>query len=150
MANKRGNPNWKKGVSQNPGGRPKNVTPVADYRRMLDSHIPEILNKAIELAKGGDTTMIKVCLDRVLPAMRPRDEPVELKEMQSISLAEQGRFVLSAMAQGKLNTDEAQSLLSALANQAKLEEATEVVERIERIEEKLKIGLPNPNQAQIS
>ncbi len=128
---------WKKGQSGNPKGRIKGYTPVSTYRKMLDSHIPEILNKAIEMAKSGDNAMIKLCVDRIIPTMRPRDEPVQLKEFEGLSLAEQGRFVLSAMAQGRLNTDEASSLLNALANQAKLEESLDFETRLKVLETKV-------------
>lgn len=54
--NKGGNPAWVKGVSGNPGGRPKKGFTVGDIIRakVTDNDWDEILDKTIELAKQGD------------------------------------------------------------------------------------------------
>lgn len=76
---KRGNPNLVPGVSGNPAGRPKgskNRTTL--LKQAIDGQLTEelskdasdILQKTIELAKEGDTTCIKILMDRLMPIIR--------------------------------------------------------------------------------
>jgi hypothetical protein len=69
----RGRP-WPKGVSGNPGGRPRRGQALADLLRAeLDKAGPDgrsrgerIARKLVELAEGGDVRAIRECYDRVL------------------------------------------------------------------------------------
>src|SRR5215216_6798668 len=69
-----GNPAWEPGVSGNPAGKPKgarNKTTLA-MEALLDGDAEAITQKAIELAKGGDITAIRLCLDRLCPPRKDR------------------------------------------------------------------------------
>lgn len=79
---KRGNPNLVKGVSGNPAGKPKGIKNKATLiKQAIEAELTEqlaydanaILQKTIELAKGGDTTCIKILMDRLLPVMKASD-----------------------------------------------------------------------------
>lgn len=84
----KGNPSLYKGMpSLNPKGRPKGS--VGKYtqlsRELMSERGPEIVNKVIELAMEGDTTCLKMCLDRILPPKR--DVEVKHEGGQSINIS---------------------------------------------------------------
>lgn len=54
---------WPKGVSGNPGGRPKTVQRL---KALLEPHLDEIAAKVIEQAKAGDLPALKEYLDRLV------------------------------------------------------------------------------------
>ena len=58
---------WKGGESGNPNGRPIGTGRVDQYRRLLDPHVPDLLDILVEKAKGGDLTALRLVLDRVYP-----------------------------------------------------------------------------------
>ncbi len=65
---------FRPGQSGNPAGRPKgsrNKTTIA-IEVLINGAAPDIANKAIELARAGDTSMIRALLDRVAPQRRDR------------------------------------------------------------------------------
>jgi len=66
IKNKRGNPNWKKGKSGNPNGRPKKGLAIAERIReaLTDEDWLEIIAKATEQAKAGDKAARDFLLDR--------------------------------------------------------------------------------------
>ncbi|MGB8669027.1 MAG: DUF5681 domain-containing protein [Pseudolabrys sp.] len=60
---------FKPGKSGNPSGKPKgarNKTTVA-REKLLDDDAATITSKAIELAKNGDLTALRLCLERIIP-----------------------------------------------------------------------------------
>ena len=70
---------FQSGQSGNPAGRPKGARGKATIlaEGLLDVEAREIIQAAIELAKGGDVSAIRVCLDRIAP--RKRDRPVDFE-----------------------------------------------------------------------
>ncbi|MGH8606516.1 MAG: DUF5681 domain-containing protein [Gammaproteobacteria bacterium] len=70
---------WKEGRSGNPSGKPKGATDKRTALRALFApHAQELVTKAIELAKSGDTTALRLCWERLCPPLRAQDERVEL------------------------------------------------------------------------
>ncbi len=67
--------------------------------------------------------------------VRPRDEPVELGELQG-TLTEQGQGILAAMGRGQFGASEAGRLLQALAAQARITEVGELEQRIQALEQR--------------
>ena len=75
-----------KGVSGNPKGKPKGTKARTTLLRMAieemtlretAGQMPEIVQKALEMAKMGDQAIIKLLLSDVLKAARVQDRPEE-------------------------------------------------------------------------
>lgn len=127
---------FEKGKSGNAKGRPKSMTATL-LRQAINNDMPDILNKLIELAKGGDVQAIKLVLERVCPALKPQAVPISLTVCDS--LAEQGNEIIRATMQGQIPPDIGSQLITALSNQGKLIELQEMQERLQRIEKQLEL-----------
>lgn len=126
---------FRKGESGNPGGRPKGIRDKRlRYRELLAPHAEALINKAVELAKGGDVQALRLCLERVCAPIRARDEAVEFDLPANGGMTDTGHAILQAAAAGQLLSGQAQQLLAALASQAKLIETDELTRRIEALE----------------
>jgi hypothetical protein len=123
---------FEKGKSGNVKGRPPSHITAARVRKSLADDLPDILTKLVEMAKDGDTTAIKLILDRVCPAIKPQALPVNLPIVES--LAGQGQEVIRATMTGKIPPDIGSQLITALSNQGKLVEFQELADRLARIE----------------
>ena len=128
---------FKPGQTGNPNGRPKDKTPATLLRKSIIGEMPEIINKLVELAKGGDVAAAKVLLDRCVPALKPQAMPINLPV--NGTLAEQGGEIIRATMAGQIPPDIGSQLITALSNQGKLVEWQELTERLSRIEKKLEL-----------
>lgn len=126
---------FKPGESGNPQGRPAGQTPGAKIRAAIEKESSEILAAVIIAAKNGDMAAARMLMDRIVPPLKPTTAAVQLPGTISQSLAAQGASVISATLSGSLPPDSAQQLLSALAAQARITEVTELVSRIEALEQ---------------
>lgn len=130
---------FKPGQSGNPNGRPlgaRNRTTLA-VEALLDGEAEELTRKAIALAKAGDLTALRLCLERVCPPRKERPVSFALLPLNSAADAKQASAaILKAVADGELTPGEAAELSRLLDRYTRVLEASEFEERLRRLEAK--------------
>jgi hypothetical protein len=134
--NQRGRP-FVKGQSGHPAGKPKGArhrtTLAADA--LLDGEAEALTRKAIELALGGDTIALRLCLDRILPPRRERPMSFELLRLQSAAdTAAAMATITAAVAAGDIMLGEAAQLAKLVETFVKAIEANEFDQRLRALE----------------
>ena len=133
----RGRP-FERGKSGNPNGRPKgarnNATVLAEA--LLDGEANAITRKLIDKALEGDTTALRLCLERLLPPRRGRPVASELpKKIETAADAvHASSLVLKACAAGDLSPGEATEIMSMITSHVRLVETTEIEARVTALE----------------
>jgi hypothetical protein len=108
----RGRP-FRPGESGNPAGKAKGtrnrVTMLLEA--LLEGEAEEIARKAVELAKKGDGSALRACLDRLLPKKRDRFVPFEMPSIEKTQdLRKASAAIIAAVAAGELTPSEASDL----------------------------------------
>jgi hypothetical protein len=126
---------FRKGQSGNPNGRPRGSGKSAQLRRAIEKDAPDIISALAKAAKDGDTAAAKLLLDRVLPSLRPVDQPAPLP--LSTDIGQAGRDVLVALRDGTLGPDAGAKILQAVGALSRIIETEELSKRIEALEKNL-------------
>lgn len=130
---------FKKGKSGNPAGRRPGTGEVAKLRAAIAERVPDLIGTLIERALGGDVGAARLLLERVVPPLKATEEPAALT-LPDGTLTDQGKAVLSAVADGTLAPGQGAALLTSLGALAKLTEVDEFERRIAALEERSKPG----------
>jgi len=104
----RGRP-FEKGQSGNPAGRPPGMGKRATQamQLLLDGEAQALTRKAVELALDGNTTALRMCLDRIGPPRRQRTVPIKLPPMRDAAdLAGTMTAIIAAAGEGAISPDE--------------------------------------------
>ena len=131
---------WKKGESGNPAGKKtgtRHRTTLA-VERLLDGEGEELTRKAIELAKDGDLTALKLCLERICPPRKSRPISLDLpdvKTSEGVSLAQTS--VVQAVGEGEITPEEGQVLSNILESRRKSIETVEHEQRLVELEKRV-------------
>lgn len=126
---------FKPGQSGNPQGRPKD-TRTASLRALLAPHAPELVAKAVQLARDGDTTALRLCLERILPPLKGKDTAVSIPAIADAqTLADKALAVIDAAAAGAITPTEAATLMQSLTGLSRVIETDELEKRIAALEE---------------
>ncbi|WP_460452613.1 DUF5681 domain-containing protein [Alsobacter sp. SYSU BS001988] len=127
------------GQSGNPNGKPKgarNATTLA-MEALLEGEAEALARKAVDLALAGDVTALRLCMDRLCPTRKDRTVAFHLPEIASAADAKHAASaILDAVAAGDLTPLEAADVVKVLETYTKILEATELEERLARLEEK--------------
>lgn len=129
-------PAWRPGESGNPKGRPPGTGAVAKLRAAIEQDIPEILQSLVTAAKAGDTQAARILIERVIPAVKPQEQPQALALPTAGNLTEQGRAVLQAVADGVLAPGQGSQLIGGIASLARVTEIDELAARVAALEGK--------------
>lgn len=100
----RGRP-FRRGQSGNPSGKPKGArhkTTLA-VQALLEGEAEAISRKAIELAKAGDMTAIRLVLERILPQRKDAPVKFDLPEANTVEdVARAMSHVMQMVGEGEL------------------------------------------------
>lgn len=129
---------FQKGQSGNPAGRPagsrNKMTLAADA--ILDGDAEAITRKAVEMALGGDTVAMRLCMERIAPARKDRPVMFTLPPITtSADVVKASSALLEAVAVGDLTPSEAAELGKLVAAHVQAIEVTEIQARLARLEE---------------
>ena len=125
---------FQKGQSGNPAGKPKGAKDKRTaLRELLQPHAAQLVQKAVKLALDGDTTALRICIDRIIPAAKAKDSPISLEGLTG-SPTEQAQAVVNALTTGALTPDEANSVMTVLTAQMRVIEVDELEKRIAALE----------------
>jgi hypothetical protein len=128
---------FKPGQSGNPAGRPRGsrhkVTLAIEA--MLDGEAEALTRKALDLALAGDLTALRLCLDRIAPPRKDRPVAFALPALTAAADAvKASAAIVEAVAIGDLTPSEAGDLSRVVEAFTRTLEATELEQRIERLE----------------
>ncbi|MFL9916404.1 hypothetical protein PQR75_13635 [Paraburkholderia fungorum] len=121
------------GVSGNPGGRLS-----AAHRRLrelMEADIELFYAQLVAGAKAGDATCLRIYFDRIVPALKPGNLPMQLPALFAANtLTEATRAITDAVARAELSIEDGAKLLAGLGAVIKVEEHDEVMRRLEALE----------------
>lgn len=125
---------FKKGVSGNPTGRKKGLTPRGKFRQQVDDALPLIIDELVKSARAGDMAAAKMILDRCIPALKPTSDGATLKLKAGADLVARGEAIITAATSGDLPIEQAKTLMDILSSQRAIVEQAEMIDRHERLE----------------
>lgn len=123
---------WKPGQSGNPAGRKPGSEVV---RQLLEPHRADLVQKAVSLALAGDSTALRICIDRLAPPPRAESPKVSIPALANApTLSAKSEAIIGAVAAGDLSADTASMLLQAMAAACKVVECEDFERRLRALE----------------
>jgi Family of unknown function (DUF5681) len=126
------------GVSGNPKGRPQGSRSKATLlaEALIDGQSELLVQKAVDMALGGDASVMRALLDRLVPPRRERPVSIELPKIETAKeLIEASSALMKSVAEGEIVPGEAASLSTLIANVAQAISTADLADRIAKLEE---------------
>ena len=126
-----------KGKSGNPKGRTRGSRNKATEAAalLLAGEAEALTRKAVELALEGDTTALRLCLERIYPAPKDRPVAVDLPPVETAAdLPRATAALLAAVARGAITPQEGNALAAIVAAHGKAVDVAEIDARITALE----------------
>ncbi len=120
------------------GGRPKgarNRTTVA-MEALLEGEAEKLTRKVLDMALEGDTTAMRLCMDRLMPARKDRHVPFALPKLEIAADAVKASAALvEAVAAGDLTPSEAGELSKLVEGFTRAADLHDIQARLEKLEQ---------------
>lgn len=118
-------------------GKPKGSRHKATQavERILAGSGRELTKKALEMALSGDTTALRLCIERIAPVRR--DNPVEFDLPRMTNAAEAAKAasaVINAVSKAEITPLEGAAVMSLIESFRKTLETTDIEKRIKALE----------------
>ena len=94
-----------------------------------------VSKKCLLMAMNGDSTALRLCMERVLPARKSLPLQFKLPKMQSAAeLPQAAQAILQAVAKGQLSPDEGAAVMALLETYRETLVTAEIAQRVEILE----------------
>lgn len=123
---------WTKGTCGNKTGRPAGAGWTQRTREELRAMCEPLIERLFAQAMAGDVGTSKLLLERAIAPARPGDEAVRLKVGDG--LAAKSEAIIGAALTGKIGTQQASELLTALAAAARVADLADTESRLQALE----------------
>jgi hypothetical protein len=136
--NRRGRP-FERGESGNPNGRPKGSRNriTAALEELIEARGEALVEKAFEKALQGDSPMLRVLLNRVVPRSRDRTVEFAIPEIKTAADAHSASSaIIAACSRGELSPSEASDVMSLISMHVNTIKAVEFEQRLCALEGK--------------
>jgi uncharacterized protein DUF5681 len=128
------------GQSGNPAGKPKGTRHRATLavEALLEGEADKLTRKAVDLALAGDTTALRLCLERIAPPRKDRAVAFALPDLVNAEDAVRAMAALvGAVAAGELTPSEASELSRLVEVFTKAADTHELQQRLTTLEDRL-------------
>lgn len=129
---------FRAGQSGNPAGKAtgtRNRTTVA-LEKLLDDEADALTRTAIDLAKGGDTVALRMCLDRLMPVRKDRPITFVLPEIEKAAdLTKATSALMQGVASGEITPSEAAELSKLVEAHGKAMTVVDLAARLTALEQ---------------
>ena len=118
-------------------GRPKGARNRATLALevLLEGEADRLARKAVEMALAGDTTALRLCLERIMPARKDRPVTFALPKLEIAADAVKATAALvEAVARGDITPAEAAELSKLVEGFTRAVEVHDIQVRLERLE----------------
>ncbi|WP_109313553.1 DUF5681 domain-containing protein [Ruegeria sp. AU67] len=125
-------------------GRPKGSRNkyLLAVESLLEDEAEGLARKAIELALKGDTTAMRLCLERIAPPKKDSAVSFDLPLMNSArDAAASAQAVLRAVSQGDVTPLEGAAVMNLVEGFRRVLELSEYEDRINALERAVKLGV---------
>ena len=137
------NTKFKPGKSGNPAGRPlgsKNKATIA-MQAFLKGEADTLTRKCVEMAMDGDTTAMRLCLERIVPPCKELPLEVKLPSITSSEkLAKATAKIIREVAAGNLTPSQGEAMTRLLGHHQKALELADLDQRIKALEDAMENG----------
>jgi hypothetical protein len=127
---------FQKGQSGNPSGRPRGARNSATLaaEALLDGEAEALTRKAIEMALGGDTVALRLCLERIYPPRKDRPVTFALPPITSArDAADISAAVAAAVSNGDITLSEAAEVAKLIDAYVRAYTAAELDDSMARV-----------------
>jgi hypothetical protein len=133
VAETRGRP-FEPGNPGRPKGSRNKATLAAEF--LLDGEVEALTRKAIELAKAGDTTALRLCIERILPARKDRPVSFDMPRIETVAdCVKAAAAIATAVADRDLTPIEAAELSKVVDGYTRAVETVDLADRLMRLEQ---------------
>lgn len=122
-------------------GKPKGARHKATQAALalLDGEAEALTRQAVNMALEGDTTALRLCLERIAPPRRDAPVTFDLPRMETaVDAANAAGSVLDAVAQGELTPTEGAHVMALVETFRRTLETTALEARLTKIESVLR------------
>ena len=123
---------FKSGESGNPTGRPPGSGLQARLRAAVGERFDELVGVLVDAAAGGDMQAMSLLMSRMIPAMRPVQEPVPFN-LEGKTMTDKAHAILDAVAAGELSAADGKALLDGVAGAVRVMDAEQTARQLELI-----------------
>lgn len=94
----------------------------------------KLIERVIKKAMDGDTEMLKLCTDRLIPRLRAQAAPVVI-DSDSDDISGKAQAAIDSALEGEITADVLRDLLGSMYLSGKIQELTELERRLRALEE---------------